>query len=408
MDYKKIFEEHIVNKTVTEAIDLLNNSIEKYPEYKEVDEIIRLSVSLKYIAELIVNANCYLTQKSCFDNLNNHLTTIKTHLTNFNNNKTYQLTNISTPLDSALTYASQIIINEKTGNKLVAIDLRNILEERANSFEKLKKIMEETSSSYEVKTKELIQQLDNSNSDLNTIKQRVDTYLTNLQTTFNISESDRLKKFNDFIDQNKKELEKINAANKKEFETIKNKFVDASQATQKEMEIIKDNTTKLYQIIANTGIAGNYNKNANDERRNANIMRCISIVIFAIISILALYIIYTFQKDSTNWQSALVKILATSLLTGLAAYTTSESSKHRKLERKYRNMELELTALDPFIENMPDEKKVEIKSELTKKLFSEGTKDIILKKGDDEPQSFSLLQSAFRIIENAMNNLSKK
>jgi hypothetical protein len=90
-----------------------------------------------------------------------------------------------------------------------------------------------------------------------------------------------------------------------------------------------------------------------------------------VVSGLAFYLLFTFQQSGISWQGTLVRVLATSLPSALATYLARESSKHRKLERYYRNMELELSALDAFIENVPEKERNSLKIEITKKLFSE-------------------------------------
>lgn len=50
-----------------------------------------------------------------------------------------------------------------------------------------------------------------------------------------------------------------------------------------------------------------------------------------------------------------------------------ESSKHREAATRNRKIELELASIEPFIEGLPDEEKVKLKSTLTAKYF--GQKD---------------------------------
>ena len=56
-------------------------------------------------------------------------------------------------------------------------------------------------------------------------------------------------------------------------------------------------------------------------------------------------------------------------ITAPAWYTARESARHRTNADRARQTELELASLGPFIELMPDDKKNQIREELTKRYF---------------------------------------
>ena len=53
-----------------------------------------------------------------------------------------------------------------------------------------------------------------------------------------------------------------------------------------------------------------------------------------------------------------------------ALYAARESGKHRKIEREFRAVQLQISTLDPFISKLPDAKQKAIKEELVAKYFA--------------------------------------
>ncbi|MPN21422.1 hypothetical protein SDC9_168801 [bioreactor metagenome] len=70
-----------------------------------------------------------------------------------------------------------------------------------------------------------------------------------------------------------------------------------------------------------------------------------------------------------NIWSVAVRLLYAIAITAPAWYTARESARHRTNADRARQTELELASIGPFIELMPEEKKIEIKEALTKSYF---------------------------------------
>ena len=100
---------------------------------------------------------------------------------------------------------------------------------------------------------------------------------------------------------------------------------------------------------------------------------------------LLIYTIWDISGDTFDWTKSLVRILAAAALSYPATYAARESSKHRKLENLNRKAELELAAINPFIELLPEQKKQEIKEKLVEKYFGNNQNIIsdLDEKGDE-------------------------
>jgi hypothetical protein len=71
--------------------------------------------------------------------------------------------------------------------------------------------------------------------------------------------------------------------------------------------------------------------------------------------------------------SAAIRLLYAIAVTAPAWYAAKESARHRSNADSARRTELELASLGPFIELMPEEKKIAIREALVEKYFGNGT-----------------------------------
>lgn len=132
----------------------------------------------------------------------------------------------------------------------------------------------------------------------------------------------------------------------------------------------KDSQAKdLVGLIGNTAVTGNYQIIANRELSSANWMRGFSI--FSVIALVGLALVDIARADPANlgWELMIFRLSVGLPLVGLALYFGKESSRHRTNEERNRRIELELTALSPFLHQLPKDKAELIREALTTKYF---------------------------------------
>ena len=79
--------------------------------------------------------------------------------------------------------------------------------------------------------------------------------------------------------------------------------------------------------------------------------------------------IFVSVENGFDWKLAIFRLMAALVLIIPATYAAKESSRHRALENHNRRAELELASLDPYLEKLPEDKRNEIKENLTVKFF---------------------------------------
>ncbi|MDM1383211.1 hypothetical protein HX024_10990 [Myroides marinus] len=176
---------------------------------------------------------------------------------------------------------------------------------------------------------------------------------------------ENLKQYEEWVND---DLEKY----KMEFQEQKDKLETQTKDTVDKLTMKLEEAKEIVGIIGNVGVTGNYQKIASEHKKTANVFRVIALVFMSLMSSLLIYSIVDLSTtENFDLYKSLVRILAATVLTYPAIYASKESSKHRNLEILNRNLELELASIGPFIELLPEDKKIEIKEDLVKKYFGQ-------------------------------------
>lgn len=163
---------------------------------------------------------------------------------------------------------------------------------------------------------------------------------------------------------------------RKEFKLFEKQAKLDSAALISELENQKAQAARIVQVVGNIGVTGNYQQIANAESEQANFWRWITVAIFGagICVAAATFVKFWGQPFSAeNAWSVAIRLLYAIAITAPAWYTARESARHRTNADRARQTELELASIGPFIELLPEEKKIEIRQQLTHLYFGKGT-----------------------------------
>lgn len=134
------------------------------------------------------------------------------------------------------------------------------------------------------------------------------------------------------------------------------------------LEERRTEAARIVQVVGNIGVTGNYQQIANSEGKQANFWRWATVFFFAGGIVVAAATFIKFWSESfspeTAWSVA-IRLLYAIAITAPAWYTARESARHRTNSDRARQTELELASIGPFIELLPEEKKIKIRSDLT-------------------------------------------
>lgn len=117
----------------------------------------------------------------------------------------------------------------------------------------------------------------------------------------------------------------------------------------------RDEVVKLYGIIGDTGTAGAFAKEADNQKEDADFWRWVAIGGGILTIGLALAAVVFAAKDPHgSLTSHLAALLVAAAAGGLTAYAARQSGHHRDREDESRRLELELTAFGPFMHDIAE------------------------------------------------------
>jgi len=185
-----------------------------------------------------------------------------------------------------------------------------------------------------------------------------------VQQEFAESETRRASSFND-------KLHEFAATTEAERKAI----AEAANRSLENLSRTELDARRIVQVVGNIGATGNFQKIADNETTQANNWRRITVALFGLGIAVAIVTFIKFlnaEPTPEHAWSAAIRLLYAIAVTAPAWYAAKESARHRTNADSARRTELELASLGPFIELMPEEKKIAIREALVEKYFGNG------------------------------------
>lgn len=324
--------ENFKNHDVFQFIDQLNKRLKAKDVRDTLDlETINYFKSvLMYLTQSLKQVNPTLVSNEELDSISNYLDSSIQQISTFiDTNRRAYLNNAQGSFDYILNKTKNLPSSLPDSQ----IDITNLVAGFEESLTGKYQALEE-------KHKEVLSQLENVESERDSILQDLEEYKSTLNKSF---------------------LE-----GKEQMEIDSGLFIQT-------LEEKRDEAQTLVNVIGNIGATGNFQEIANRHKSAANLWRWIAITLMVVTSIILIWSIFSLTEIELNWRQTISRILSASILIYPATYAARESSKHRKQEFQNRQAELELASINPFIEVLDDEKKQEVKAKLAEKYFGNGS-----------------------------------
>lgn len=201
------------------------------------------------------------------------------------------------------------------------------------------------------------------NANLSTSEKQNSEFMTQFQN----SETERRTRFEDEV-KNLKEKADNN------FTILAKKSTVTLEVMDEYLEQVK----RVMEVVLNTAQAGAYNKYANKEKRSADILRTISILLMGLaVSVLIapdLILLYNGAITDIDITKTLLRVPISALVFAPAFYLAKESSRHRENAIKNRRRELVITTIGPYLELLDNEDtKEQIKKDVAAHLFTDNS-----------------------------------
>lgn len=173
-------------------------------------------------------------------------------------------------------------------------------------------------------------------------------------------------------------------------------------ALVEDLEEKRRQAAQIVQVVGNIGVTGNYQRIADAESKQANIWRLITLGIFAVGICVAAATFVKFWGEPLTSETApaiLIRLLYAIVITTPAWYSARESARHRSNADRARLTELELASIGPFIELLPEDKKIEIRVALTSFYFGRNSEPHQVKNPFDPAVLKDLITDAAKAVK---------
>lgn len=359
-----------------EEIDKVNKSnLKKLKKNVSEEKIIYITNKIQKLRKYINNSELSFELGTAKKLIKEKLNTIFVAEQNIENilNTSNNTTEIENKINIIISFIKEL---EPSINSLVDITVYMPREGIKNNIQLYRRELNKLSNEIEElteKTKEMQNDIIQKNVELDTIKENYDHELSNIKATYE-----------------SKILELETEANK-DFDKLKE---DISKKDEKISELIG--------IMGNKANVGEYKTNADKAHTERVSWQIATVVIFGIAFVM-MGLITLFTKDYNI--TTLARYIVSVILLGMSGYTAKQAGNQRKDEIYFRKQQLELASIDIYLDDMPNDVKIEIKKELSNKIFGQASETYKNKYDDNTNETIDKIS---KIIENMANVVGKK
>lgn len=260
--------------------------------------------------------------------------------------------------------------------------------------------------------------VEKANSSLSELRAEVDaqsaanTQLTSdLQGRFTKDQQSREERFVEVRDKYSEELARVDATTKRDLETLTREHkeslgkIEVDHTTQarailEQIDAKREEVTKLVGVIGSQGVAYGYQKTAEDAAKAVAIWQRATVgsLVALVLFVLCFFVLHIGAPDSGTTQVSptaelfeIASRLALTIALGvLAGYAGSQASRYQEVERTNRRLALELAAIGPYIESLPEAEKEKFRVLIGKRSFGRSTPAI---GGDAPTNAIALLKN---------------
>lgn len=410
-------EKHVVHtklENVQNELERVKEIQDKTPEAIEV--LARMALIVKNFAMALENCNNELIVIAWLDDASNALVNIKSYLTTFCSNKdTSSLrNNCNSQLDVLLQTSTKLNCVKSSQSLRGITAAENEYIDFVNSQNQLLIAkVKELEDDIAVFRKTINEQEEDSQKSFQELKSAVDserkrldgfaaTYQQQMQTdqTSFSAMSDLLKTS---FSEAQTERDELFTKQAKSFEDEANDLIAKYQKRFAEYEKQVEN---IVGVVNTNMFSYKYKEVADDAHTRAKFWHGCAMVLMVLVGAFAVYAFVITVNVDTSWVKLVAKIFATTTLVTAAAYAARQASKQEKVERYARKIEMELVAIDPFIQSLEQEKQSLVKEEIARKIF--GNADTMEISQKDEPyKAMDKLTSIEKLLQSLVCLIGK-
>ena len=357
-----------------DEVDLGNASLEA------IDDINRAKLVIELLVDRLNNTDNRLLSVSSIDNIGSYLSNVSSYFDNWQNTRDDTYLGISYMngyIDSILSYIPSLTpamdiketrkaiagLNRSVGQykRTAAKEINNISVKGTAAEKTIDEKVTEAKNEFEA----LGVKIDELNKDLKDIKDSSNSISTEQQLSFTKSENVRNEAVNKFIEDQKRTIEETFSKKSDEADRITDDIDKKLNATEAKAEDSLARIDELLNMAGDKTLIHDYSSSAKEDKIAAYVWSVITTILLLIMLGFSCWVVYEIihTKDA-SWQFLIARAFVMLFAGGIAGYTATQSSEHRKAQRANQRTAHQLKALKPYLLSIEGD--VKLRNEIIK------------------------------------------
>ena len=345
-----------------------------------IDDINRAKLVIELLVDRLDNTDNRLLSVSSIDNIGSYLSSVSSCFDNWQNTRDDMYLGISYMngyIDGILSYITSLTpaMDIKETRKAIAGLNRSVGQYKRVATKEINNISvkgttaEKTIDEKVNEAKEEFEALDTKvnelNKDLKDIKDSSNKISAEQQLSFTKSENIRNEAVNEFIKEQKRTIEEAFSKKSNEADRITDDIDKKLNATEAKAEDSLARIDELLNMAGDKTLIHDYSSSAKEDKIAAYIWSVVTTILLLVMLGLSCWVVYeVIQTKDASWQFLIARAFVMLFAGGIAGYTATQSSEHRKAQRANQRTAHQLKALKPYLLSIEGD--VKLRNEIIK------------------------------------------
>ena len=345
-----------------------------------IDAINRAKLVIELLADRLDNTDSRLLSISNLDNISSHLSNASSCFDNWQNTRDDMYLGISYMngyIDNILSYIPSLTptMDIKETRKAIAGLNRSVGQYKRTAAKEIdsisakgttaEKTIDEKVTEAKNEFEALGVKIDELNKDLKDIKDSSNSISTEQQLSFTKSENVRNEAVNKFIEDQKRTIEETFSKKSDEADRITDDIDKKLNATEAKAEDSLARIDELLNMAGDKTLIHDYSSSAKEDKIAAYIWSVVTTILLLVMLGLSCWVVYeVIQTKDASWQFLIARAFVMLFAGGIAGYTATQSSEHRKAQRANQRTAHQLKALKPYLLSIEGD--VKLRNEIIK------------------------------------------
>ena len=345
-----------------------------------IDDINRAKLVIELLVDRLDNTDNRLLSVSSIDNIGSYLSSVSSCFDNWQNTRDDMYLGISYMngyIDGILSYITSLTpaMDIKETRKAIAGLNRSVVQYKRVATKEInnisvkgttaEKTIDEKVNEAKKEFEELDIKVNELNKDLKDIKDSSNSISTEQQLSFTKSENVRNEMVNKFIEEQKRTIEETFSKKSDEADRITDDIDKKLNATEAKAEDSLARIDELLNMAGDKTLIHDYSSSAKEDTEAADRWRKITMfLLFAVLGFSCWVVYEIINTKDALWQFLIARAFVMLFAGGIAGYTATQSSEHRKAQRANQRTAHQLKALKPYLLSIEGD--VKLRNEIIK------------------------------------------